>query len=99
MRTSMIVLVGCLVTGFGGSANAAALTGKWQGRTPTSLEFLKDGKVKYCYRSKCTVQTYTGDPESQIKFRWKRGRFVFTKTPSGYDGKYSLYITSSVKLK
>lgn len=99
MRASIVVFVGCLAAGFAVPAQGAALTGKWQGRTPTSLEFLDGGKVKYCYRSKCTVQSYKGDPNSEIKFRWKRGRFVFTKTAGGYDGKYSLYITSSVKLK
>ena len=78
---------------------AKTLTGKWNGRSPTTLEFLDGNKVKYCYKKKCTEQGYTGDKDTKIKFTWRRAKFTFTKTDSGYDGSYLRVISSKVKVQ
>ena len=78
---------------------AQVLTGKWSGKSPTSLEFLEGKRVTYCYRKKCTTQSYTGDINKKIKFSWGRSRFTFTKTESGYDGTFLRVMTARVKIK
>ena len=78
---------------------AQVLSGKWSGKSPTTLEFLDGNKVKYCYKKKCTVQPFTGDRATEVKFKWGRSKFVFTKTETGYDGSFLRVITSKVKVQ
>ena len=78
---------------------AKTLTGKWNGRSATTLEFLDGKRVKYCYKKKCTEQAYTGNRDTKIKFTWRRAKFTFTKTDNGYDGSYLRVISSKVKVQ
>jgi len=92
-----VVMAGSLAVS--SAATAKTFTGKWKGRSPTSLEFLDGNKLRYCYKKKCTEQVYSGDRETKIKFTWRRAKFTFTKTDDGYDGSYVRVITSKVKVK
>jgi len=78
---------------------AQVLSGKWSGKSPTTLEFLDGQKVKYCYKKKCTLQPYTGSKETEVKFNWGRSKFTFTKTQEGYDGSFLRVISSKVKVQ
>lgn len=80
-------------------ASAKVLKGKWSGKSATTLEFLDNNKVKYCYKTKCTTQTYTGDKDSKIKFNWGRSQFTFTKTVDGYDGTFLRVLSAKVKIQ
>ena len=103
--------IGIMITAFAmlllsvGNASAAqvltsqVLTGKWSGKSATTLEFLDNSKIKYCYKTKCTTQAYTGNKEKKIKFSWGRSKFTFTKTDSGYDGTFLRVSTAKVKIQ
>ncbi len=95
----LMTALAIVVLNSGNLVAAQKLTGKWSGKSPTTLEFLDGSKVKYCYKSKCTEQSYTGDKDSKIKFNWGRSKFTFTKTDSGYDGTFLRVITAKVKIQ
>ncbi|HFC04103.1 MAG TPA: hypothetical protein ENJ55_00240 [Rhizobiales bacterium] len=100
MRTGILIATMAMLTlNAGNLAAGQVLTGKWSGRSATSLEFLDGHKVKYCYKTKCTEQTYTGDKAKVIKFNWGKSQFTFTKTEQGYDGDYLRVVSSKVTLK
>lgn len=95
LMTALVILVSSA-----GTLNAAqVLTGKWGGRSPTTLEFLDGSKVKYCYKTKCTTQAYTGDKAKKVKFNWGRSKFTFVKTDNGYDGTFLRILTAKVKIQ
>jgi len=100
MRNTLLITT-LLIAGMSSAtlASAKVLTGKWNGKSPTTLEFLGGSKVKYCYKAKCTTRTYTGDQDKTIKFNWGRSQFTFTKTDSGYDGNFLRVMSSKVKLQ
>ena len=57
MRTGILITAfAMLVLSVGNAFAAQVLTGKWSGKSPTTLEFLDGNKVKYCYKEKCTTQ-------------------------------------------
>jgi len=80
-------------------ATAQVLTGKWSGKSSTSLEFLEGSKVKYCYKQRCTTQDYTGNKDREIKFSWGRSRFTFTKTDNGYEGTFLRVLSARVQIQ
>ncbi len=100
MHTKVLLIIAAILAmNTSGVAAAQVLAGKWSGKSPTTLEFLDGKKVKYCYKTKCTTQKYSGERDSKIKFSWGRSQFTFTKTDNGYDGTFLRVMSAKVKVQ
>ena len=84
-----VAMVAIVFASSGFPASAKTWRGNWERAENTStLQFLDNKRVRYCFRNQCTVANYSGDPDRTIRFRWNNSRFKFKKTNDGYIGDY-----------
>ncbi len=85
-RIAMIAVAGSILLAIATPGEAKVWSGLWGGSSPSTLEFLAGGKVKYCFKSSCVVRPYSGDPAKTIRFQWGSASLTFQRTRTGYSG-------------
>lgn len=87
LNRMMIAAVATLV--LTSTAHAKTWSGKWGGVSSSTLTFMGNNQVRYCFKSNCVVRRYLGNPEQSISFTWGSAQLRFTRTQSGYSGTHN----------
>ena len=61
--------------------------GYWDGNRQyrSTVVFLDENRLRYCFQSQCTTAGYVGDPKGTVRFNWGRAAFTFKWTGNGYQ--------------
>lgn len=90
MKTAMtIVLAGtCAMMLHVTVAEAKTWKGIWDNNRDwhSTLNFLGDKRLTYCFRGDCYTTVYTGSKTGTVRFNWGRANFQFKWNGSGYNG-------------
>lgn len=82
------VLASLILASNAGTADAKNWSGRWDGQSYSTLEFLDGKRVKYCFKKDCVIKSYSGNASETIRFKWGNSRFSFEWNGQGYNGLY-----------
>lgn len=79
-------------------AMAEKCSGRWGGEVPTTVTFLDGGKLRYCFRSQCWTNPWTGDKAAKVTFFVGGGNAKATMKAAdgGYRATWSSGTNSSI---
>ncbi len=75
-----------VAVGMSGAAEAKSFTGNWDGNAEwfSTLVFLDNGKLLYCFRNECHTTTYHGAERGTVRFNWDDAYFTMKWQGDGY---------------
>lgn len=89
LKQLMIAVVTVLALA-GVSEAKSKFSGKWGGVSSSTLTFMDNNQVRYCFKAQCVVRRYFGSPDQSISFTWGSARLKFQRTKSGYSGTHNV---------